>query len=110
MQRNDTTEDRFTPVSSRAVLRDDPGAYLHFLTNVEDSCEDRTTGYTAFELVHLRSWLIHVERSDDDEAWVGCKVPHGDGNALDDVLYHSVNIVLQLRRYGDDGRRFRDRS
>ena len=38
-----------------------------------------------------------------DEPGLGGEIPHWDGDHLDDVLTHHLDVVLELGRDGDDG-------
>ena len=104
MQRDDARVDRLAPVAPRAVLCDDAGPYLDFHPEAQHPREDRAARHAALELVDLRAWLVHVERADHDQSRVRGKVAHGDRDALNDVLVHGVDVVLELRRDGHDGR------
>lgn len=73
-------------------------------THLEDTLEERTTGDTALELVHLGTGLVDVKRANDDELGRRRKVAHGDRDLVDDELDERVNVVPQLGRDGDDGR------
>ena len=103
MQGHDPAEDRFALVTSLCVLRDDARPDLHFLAKPEHAGKDGATGDAALELVDLRTRLVHVEGTDDDQAGVGSEVAHGDGDTLDDVLIHGVDVVFELSGDGDDG-------
>lgn len=73
-------------------------------THLEDTLQERATGDTALELVHLGTRLVDVERADDDEFRRRRKVAHGDRDLVDDELDEGVDVVPQLGRDGHDGR------
>ena len=108
VQRHDTREDGLAPIAALRVLGDDTRADLHLLAEAEDPSEDGPTGHAALELVDLRTGLVHVEGTDDDQAGIGGEVADRDGDALDNVLVDGVDVVLELCRYGDDWRQLRD--
>ena len=55
-----------------------------------------------FEIVDLATGLVDVERSDDDKTGWLQEIAHWDGNLLDDVLAHCLDVVLQLSGNWDD--------
>lgn len=87
---------------SLLVLCDDSRPDLDLLSELEDTGQDGSTGDASLELVDLCSRLVDVEGSDDDQTRCGCEISDGDGDVLDDVLCHCVDVVPQLGRDGDD--------
>lgn len=79
-----------------------PSLYL------EHTAHDRSTCDASAQLVYLCARLVDVEGANDDEAWGGCEVSHGDGDVLGDVLADHVDVQLQLRADGDDRRALSD--
>lgn len=110
MEGHDAAEDGFALIASCVVLRDDAGSDLDLLSEAQDTREDGAAGDTAFEIIDLRTRFVHIERADDDEAGIGGEVADGNGDAFDDVLVDCVDVVFQLRGYGDDGGGFGDGS
>ena len=102
---DDAAEDGLALVLAVGILGDDARANLDLLTELEDAAQDRPARHAALEIADLGAGLVHVERADDDQARVGGKVARWDGDALADVLDHRVDVVLELGRYGHDGRR-----
>ena len=81
---------------------------LDFLTEAEDTSEDGTTSDTALELVNLRTRLVDIEGTDNNEAGIGGEVTDRNWDAFDDVFIHGINVVLQLGGYWDNRGRFGD--
>lgn len=102
VQRDDLAEDRFTSISSRAVLGHDPRSNLDFLAEVEDTGEDRATGDASFQFIDFRAGFVDVEGTDDDEARVRGEISLRNGDAFDDILVDGVDVVLQLCGYRHD--------
>ena len=102
MQGDDAREDGLAAITALRVLGDDARTDLDLLAEAQDTRQDRPTGDTTLELVDLSTGLVDVEGSDNDEAGFGDEVSDGDGDALDDVFVDGVDIILQLRGYGDD--------
>lgn len=110
IQRQNSAEDTLALVPSLRVLSNDTRSDLYLHTQAEDTSEQRSTGDTTFQLVDLGSGLVDVEGSDDDEFWGGGEVADGDGDALDDVLVYSIDVVFQLSGNRHDGRVLRNGS
>lgn len=104
VERDDARVDGLAAITPRAVLRDDPGPNLDFHPEAEHAREDGPARDAALELVDFRARLVHVEGADHDQSRVGGEVPHGDRDALYDVLVHSVDVVFELCGDWDDGR------
>jgi len=110
MQRHNPAEDRLALVAASAVLRDDSRSDLNFLSDAEDTRQDRTTRYTTLQVIHFRARFVHVERTDDDQPGIGGEIADGDGDPFDDVFVDGVDVVFELGRYRDDGGGFCDGS
>ena len=94
MQRDDFAKDRFTSISSRAVLGHDPRSDFDFLAEVEDTGEDRSTSDTSFQLVDFGAGLVDVEGTNDDETRIRGEISDWNRDAFDDVLVHGVDVVF----------------
>lgn len=90
------------------VLGDDTRSDFDLLSELEHTGQNGTTSNTSLELVHLGTRLVDIERSDDDQSRGRGKVADRYGNTLDNVLVHRVNVVLELRRDGNDWRAIRN--
>lgn len=73
-------------------------------THTKDAVEDRSSGDTTLEVINLRSRLVDVKRPNDDHPRSRREVARWDGDLGADVLIDGIDVVLQLRRDGDDGR------
>ena len=104
MKRDDAGVDGLAAITSRAILRDDPGPNLDFHPEAQHAREDGPARHAALELVDFGAGLVHVEGADYDQSWVGREVPHGDRDALDDVFVYRVDVVFELCGDWDDGR------
>ena len=102
-QRDDPREDGLAPILACCVLRDDTRSDLDLHTEFEHARKNRATSDAALELVDLRSGLVHVERADDDQSWIGREVAYRDRDAFDDILVDGVDVELELCRNGDYG-------
>lgn len=103
-ERDDPAEDGLAFCPSLAVLDHDARPDLNLLAHLEDTRENRSTGDTALQLVNFGTWLVDVEGSDDDESRGRREVSDRNGDVLDNVLCHRVDVVPQLGRDGDDRR------
>jgi hypothetical protein len=72
-------------------------------THLEHSAQDTSSCYTSLQLVHGRTGLVDVERSNHDQPRVGLEIVLGNGNLGADVFVNGVDVVFQLGRDGDDG-------
>eukprot|EP00982_Pelagococcus_subviridis_P009373 30919-Pelagococcus_subviridis.AAC.7 len=107
-QRDDPRRDAPALDLPLRVLGHDPRADFDLLANLEDALEDRPARDAALHVVHLRARLVHVERPDHDHVRRGREVALRHRDLLADVLAHDVDVVLELRGDGDDGRAVRD--
>mmetsp|Transcript_10120 Transcript_10120/g.33740 ORF Transcript_10120/g.33740 Transcript_10120/m.33740 type:complete len:262 (-) Transcript_10120:1289-2074(-) len=71
---------------------------------LQDTTEDRTSGHSSFQVLHLFSGLVDVKGTNNDHARVAREIAAGDGDALGHVLGDNVDVVAKLSRDGDDGR------
>ena len=71
-------------------------------THLENAVEERTTGDTTLEFVHLGSGLVDVKGPNHNQLGCGRKVPHGDRDLGHDVFDEGVNVVPQLGRDRND--------
>jgi hypothetical protein len=72
-------------------------------THLEHSAQNTSSSHTSLQLVHSRTGLVDVERSNHDQPRVGLKVVLGNGDLGANVFVDGVDIVFQLSRDGDDG-------
>lgn len=70
MQRDDAREDGLAAVASLCILGHNTRPNLNLLPEAENTGEDGTTRDTALELVDLRTRLIDIEGTDNDQPWV----------------------------------------
>jgi len=61
----------FSPLdgTSPLVLGDETWSDGYLVTNLEHTLEDSTASDTTLEVLGLFSWLVNVERSNDDHLW-----------------------------------------
>lgn len=78
--------------------------------HLENTLEERTTGDTALEFVHLGTGLVDIERPNHNQLGRGGKVAHGDRDLGHDVLDEGINVVPQLGRNRNDRSPVRDGS
>jgi hypothetical protein len=71
-------------------------------THLENTLQQRTTSNTTLQLLHLRSRLVNVERTDNNQLRGRREIANRDRNLVNDVLDERVNVVPQLRRDGND--------
>ena len=102
VERHDSAKNGLTFVTTRTVFRDNSRAYLYFLSNSEDTCQDGTSSYATFEFVYLSTRLIDIERPNNNQARVREEISNGYRDTFDDVLIDSVDVVFQLGRNGND--------
>lgn len=92
-KRNETNR---TFLKTKTICR--PGARTH----LENTLEERTTGDTTLEFVHLGTGLVDVKGPNHNQLGRGRKVAHGDRDLGHDVLDEGINIVPQLGRDRND--------
>lgn len=76
---------------------------LYLLSHLENSPENRTSGHSSSQLLHLTTRLVHVEAPDNDEPRLAGKISNGYRDILGDVFTHHLDVVLELGGDGDDG-------
>jgi hypothetical protein len=78
------------------------GSDLDFLSDLEHSAQDTSSRYSSLQLVYRGTWLVDIERSNNDQSRVGLEIMFGNGDFGTDVLIDSVDVVFQLGRDRDD--------
>ena len=102
-ERYDSGSQRLTDEFSGLVGEDLSRSDLDFLSDLEDSAQNRSSCYTSLQLVNRRTRLVDIEGSNDDQSRVGFKVVLRNRDLGTDVLVDGVDVVLQLSRDGDNG-------
>jgi len=93
----------FSPLngSSSLVLCDETWSDGDFVTNFENTSENCSTGNSSFEGFGILSWLVDVERSDNDHLWRCHKISHWNWNSAK-IIDNSFNVVSKLGRDWND--------
>ena len=103
MQTHDPTKNRFAYDLPLLIFLYDAWSDLDTHAERKDTSEDGPARDAAFELVDFGTGLVDVEGADDDETGRGGEVAYRDRDLFDDVFVHSVDVVFELSRDGDDG-------
>lgn len=102
VQRDNATENGLAPIATGAVFRHDTWADLDFQPQIENPSKNGSTSDTALEVLDFGTWFVHVEGTDDDEAWIRSEIANRNRNPLDNVFIDSIDVILELGRDGND--------
>lgn len=94
MKGYDAAEDGLALVATLCILGDDTGTNLDAHPKLQHSFQDRASGHATFQLIHLSTGLVDIERTNDDEPRIGREVAYGNRDSFHDVLVHSINVVF----------------
>lgn len=103
---DDAAEEGGALEGAAVVARDDAGADLDLVSQLEDAVQDTAAGNAALEIVNLGTGLVDVEGTDDDHARLHGQVADGHGDGVDNGVEHGIDVDLELGRDGDHGRLF----
>lgn len=103
-ERHNAGENGSTLDLALLILGDETGADLNLIVQLYNTGKDGTTGNTTLELINLGTGLVDIEGTNDHHVRRILEVADGDRNRLDKCLVDSINVVLQLRGNGDNGR------
>lgn len=78
------------------------GQGTDLVTDTEHTLHDGATSDTPLEVIDLRTRLVHVKGTDDNELRRGQEVTGRDGDLLDKELEQNLDIETKLGRDGDD--------
>lgn len=82
----------------------------YLLSDAQNSAQDAPSSDASLQVAHLAARLVHVKGANDDESWLRRKVSQRDRDLLGDVLAEHLDVVLELRGDGHDGRSLGDRA
>eukprot|EP00732_Lithocolla_globosa_P004645 Lithocolla_globosa_v1_NODE_4389_length_1447_cov_46.732759.p2 type:complete len:233 gc:universal NODE_4389_length_1447_cov_46.732759:364-1062(+) len=102
VQRQNARIDGLAPGSPLAVLGNNPWPHLNLITNLEDTHQDTATGHSSLQTVHFRAGFVHIKRSDHNQSRDRREITDWNGDFLDNVLTHGVDVVLELCGNGYD--------
>ena len=85
------------------IAGDKSGTDFDLLADLEDTLENRTTSDTTLQVLDLSTWLVDIERSNDNHPWVGGEVVVWWGDVAE-RFNNGVDVESELSRDGDDGR------
>lgn len=93
----------FSPLdSSRSlILGNETWSNRYLISNLEHSLQDGSTSNTSLEVLGLLSWLVYVERSDNDHLRWGDKVSHRNWNSAQ-IVYNYIDVEAKLGGDGED--------
>ena len=101
-QGDDSAEDGLAPDSALLRFGDNARPNFDFVSQLQDTRQDRAASNTALQIVNLGARLVDVKRPNDNHVGRGGKVPDGNGDLVDKGLVDGIDVELELGGNGDD--------
>ena len=109
-KRHYPAEDRSALDLALVILADNTWTDLDLVTELQDTSQDTTTSNTSLQLLNLSTWLVDIERTDNNHVWSGSEVARRDWDLCDQVFVDRINVELELCRDWNDGATICNRS
>lgn len=81
-------------LTSATTLRDLTGTNGNLVTNLQATLQDSAAGHTTLERLSVLTWLVHIERANDNHVGRDSELARWDRNATD-VINDDVNIIAK---------------
>jgi len=109
-KRHYPAEDRSALDLALVILADNTWTDLDLVTELQDTSQDTATSNTSLQLLNLSTWLVDIERTNDDHVWSGSEVARRYWDFRDKVLVNRIDVELELCRDRNDRATIRDSS
>lgn len=94
MKRHNSAENGLAFVPALIVLGNDTWSNFNFLPQPQNTSQDRSTSDTSLEIVDFSTWLVDIERTDNNQPGIGGEVTNRNRNSFHDVFIDSINVVF----------------